>query len=250
MPIFIQILVATLSISIIAAVGSVLLFMQRAQLQRILYALVSLSAGTLLGAAFFHLLPESLEDGPVESTLITVVVAFVSFYLIEKFVLWHHCHEADCEHDRKSLGHMNLLGDSIHNFLDGLIIAAAFIADPALGVVTTIAVASHELPQEIGDFGVLLHAGWKYQRALVANVLVALTVVAGGIVGFFLSEASEELAHMMMPFAAGAFLYVAASDLIPETRRHNRSHRSWIGLTIFFVGLLLMYLLAEAGHGH
>jgi len=250
MPILTQIILTTLAISLFALAGSIFLFMKRAQLQKIIFALVSISAGTLLGATFFHLLPESLEDQPVEQALLLVLGSFLTFYLIEKFLIWHHCHEQDCEHDGKTVGHMNLIGDSVHNFIDGLLIAAAFIADPALGVVAAIAVASHELPQEIGDFGVLLHSGWSVPRALVANFSVALTVVVGGVVGFFLAEASEEIAHGLMPVAAGAFLYIAAADLLPEIRKHTKPAKSVISIVLLGLGLLAMYLLAEFGGAH
>ncbi|MEX0895408.1 MAG: ZIP family metal transporter [Patescibacteria group bacterium] len=250
MPILIQIILATSIISLAALGGAAALLLHKHALQKILFPLVSLSAGTMLGAAFFHLLPESLEDLAAEQAMLYVLLSFLSFYLIEKFLLWHHCHGEDCELDAKTYGHMNLIGDSVHNFIDGLIIAVAFIADPTLGVVTAIAVASHELPQEIGDFGVLLHAGWQYKKALLANFLVALTVVLGGVFGFFLAEGSEQVAHLLMPVAAGAFLYIAASDLLPELRQHRGHKQSMISITLLAAGLALMYFIGMLEPGH
>lgn len=245
-----QIILATSLISLTALGGAATLLLKRHKLQKILFALVSLSAGTMLGAAFFHLLPEALEDLPAELALLYVLFSFLGFYLIEKFLLWHHCHGEDCEFEGKTYGHMNLIGDSVHNFIDGLIIAVAFIADPMLGIVTAIAVASHELPQEIGDFGVLLHAGWEYKKALIANFAVSLTVVLGGLVGYLLADASAELAHSLMPVAAGAFLYVASADLLPELRQHRGHKKSVISLSLLAAGLFLMYAIGAFEPGH
>jgi zinc and cadmium transporter len=145
---------------------------------------------------------------------------------------------------------MNLLGDGVHNFLDGLIIAAAFLTSPELGWVTTLAVALHEIPQEISDFGVLLHAGWSKKKALIANYSVAAMAIAGGIVGYLLIGEVEALELLLVPFAAGGFLYIAASDLLPELRREKNQTRAWISFAIFLLGVGLMYALTGLEVGH
>ena len=149
--------------------------------------------------------------------------------------------------DVHSFGYMNLVGDSIHNFIDGLIIAATYMTDVRLGLITSLAVLLHEVPQEIGDFGVLLYAGFEKKKALAANFLVALTVVAGGIIGFLLSFMTESLVNYLLPIAAGGFIYISASDLMPEIRKEESLNKSIISFGIFILGILLMYLLKLIG---
>ncbi len=179
------IIISTLIISAGSIVGIITLSLNTKKLNKYLLFLVALSAGSMMGGAFFHLLPEAAEEFSNTNYLGIVLFSFITFYLIEKLLHWRHCHNGVCE--IHSFGYMNLVGDAIHNFLDGLIIAAAFITDIRLGILTTIAIAMHEIPQEISDFGVLLHAGFSKKKALIANLLVALTVVIGGLVGYLIS---------------------------------------------------------------
>lgn len=239
------IILSTVAISFGALAGIVTLILNRQRLQKILLSLVSLSAGTLMGGAFLHLLPEAVETAEEPHFVFLVTLAsFVVFFLLERILHWHHCH--DVNHTGHLEGHMNLIGDAVHNFLDGLIIAAAYSVDLSLGIATTVAVALHEIPQEISDFGVLLHAGWEVRRALVINFLVAFTIVVGGITGFLLSDQVEGISQFLMPVAAGGFLYIAASDLMPELRKEQRLSRSLLHMTIFIAGILLMWLLAHS----
>lgn len=238
---FFYALASTLLISFGSFAGVLTLSMRREQLHRWLLSLVALSAGTMFGAAMFHLLPEALEQLEARLVLGLLTISFVLFFVIEKVLHWRHCHDEDCQ--THTLGWMNLLGDSIHNCIDGLIIGAAFATSTSLGVVTSMAVIFHEIPQEIGDFGVLLHAGWPVKRALLANFLVAVTSVFGAIIGFFLAEQSELFALYLMPIAAGGFIYIAASDLIPELRKETTGHGSIRSALFFLVGLAFMYLL-------
>lgn len=233
------IVVATSVISLGALVGVWTMAMNKERLNRILLFLVSLSAGALMGGAFLHLLPEALELLESERVFLTVLMAFMGFFLIEKVLHWHHCHKKNCEEHR--LGQMNLIGDSVHNFLDGLIIAAAFGVDVRLGLVTSLAVALHEIPQEIGDFGVLMYAGWKKGKALVFNFLVALMVVVGGVVGFYLSNGAELFIGYLMSVAAGGFIYIAASDLMPELKKETDLRKSLVSFGVFVVGVGLMW---------
>ena len=242
---FIYTIVSTLLISLGSFAGALSLSVQRDKLQRWLISLVAISAGTMLGAAMFHLLPEAAEEMESSQLFGLVTIAFVIFFIIEKVLHWRHCHDEECE--EHSFGWMNLIGDSIHNFIDGLIIGSAYVVSPSLGVITTVAVMLHEIPQEIGDFGVLLHAGWPVKRALIANFLVATTSVLGGILGYVLAEQSTLFALYLTPIAAGGFIYIAASDLIPELRKEKSGHGS-VRSTIFFVlGLLFMYALTFTG---
>ncbi|MCG2701452.1 ZIP family metal transporter, partial [Candidatus Parcubacteria bacterium] len=178
---------------------------------------------------------------PADRLFTITLVAFIFFFFMAKILYWRHCHKDHCE--IHTFGYMNLFGDSLHNFIDGLVIAGAFLINIKLGMVTTLAIALHEIPQEIGDFGVLIHAGFKKKQALIINYLIALTVVLGGIVGYFLSFHLENIIPYLLPFAAGGFIYISASDLMPEIRKEPKLTRSISSFVIFVLGLLIMYLL-------
>lgn len=242
---FFSILLSTTLIALISLVGVVVLFIKRKVLDHWILLLVSLSAGTLLGGAFFHLLPESIEVLG-ETALLLTLSSFFLFYTIEKVFHWRHCHKLDCR--QHSFAYMNLIGDSIHNFIDGLVIAAAFMVSPQIGLATTIAVAIHEIPQEISDFGVLLHAGFKKEKALILNFLVALTVTLGGLTGFFAFRFFDSsLVNYLLPIAAGGFIYISASDLIPEIRNETEIKKSSLSLLVLFLGLLISFLFKFVG---
>ncbi len=190
-----------------------------------------------------QILPHSHFDINI---LIYVIIGFVAFFIIEKLLHWRHCHKGYCE--IHSFAHMNLLGDSIHNFIDGLIVATSFVASIPLGIITVIAIASHELPQEIGDFGVLIHGGYKKRRALMLNFIVALTVVIGGIIGYFIVSLIESMFIFLLPFAAGGFFYIAATDLIPELKKEESMKKSSLVILIFLAGIFLMWLIRMIFH--
>jgi len=234
------ILLSTSLISLGALAGVVTLWINKEKVERVLLFLVALSTGVLMGGAFLHLLPEAVERVGSEVGFLVTLGAFMGFFLIEKILHWHHCHKGDC--DEHVLGQMNLIGDSVHNFIDGLIIAAAFGVDVKLGWVTSLAVALHEIPQEISDFGVLLYAGWEKSKALVANFLVALMVVLGGLVGYWLSV-NEMFIGYLMPVAAGGFIYIAASDLMPELKKETKLKKSLGSFGMFGLGVLLMWMI-------
>ncbi len=239
------IIIAGLIISLIAFSGALILFVNREKINKIIIYLVSLSAGALIGGAFLHLLPEASELIDVESVYTITLFSIIGFLLVEKIFHWRHCHKTECE--VHTFGHMSLFGDAFHNFLDGLVIAGAFLTDIGLGITTTLAVAIHEIPQEIGDFGVLLHSGFKPKRALFLNFMVALTVLVGGIVGFIISSKMEMLSSYILPVAAGGFIYIATSDLLPEIRKEKSFGKSAISFMIFILGIALMALLKFIG---
>ena len=233
-------LAASLFISLGSLAGVVTLFVKPEKLSSILLFLVSLSAGALMGSAFIHLLPEAVESIPPTPLFNTVLVSFVSFFLLEKIFHWRHCHKGVC--DVHTFGYMNLVGDTVHNFIDGLIIATTFMADYRLGLITALAIALHEIPQEIGDFGVLLYAGYTRTRALISNFVVALTTPLGVIVGFALAPQLKGLLSYLIPFAVGGFIYISASDLLPEIRKETSQKKSLISFGVFTAGILLMYV--------
>lgn len=241
----VYIIISTFFISLGALVGIFTLAIKESKLNRILFLFVAFSAGALMGGAFIHLLPEANEkiEGPIMFGI--VLLAFVTFFFIEKLFHWRHCHKGHC--NIHTFGYMNLVGDTVHNFIDGLILAATFMVDIRLGIVTTIAVALHEIPQEIGDFGVLLYAGFDKKRALIANFLIALMVVFGGITGYFLSFYIDNLVAYLLPFAAGGFIYIAASDLMPEIRKEESLKKSILSFGFFLGGIIFMVLVRFLG---
>lgn len=237
------ILLATFSITLCVFIAVGLLYLKNGILPKILLTLVSFSAGALMGGAFLHLLPEALSSGvDFDTAGLIVLVSFLFFLLVEKIFHWRHCHKSNCDIHR-SIGRINLLGDSIHNFIDGLVIAAAFLVDFNTGVATSFAIALHEIPQEIGDFGVLLYAGYDKRKALIFNYLVATTVVIGGITGYLFNSFVGGVMPYLLPFAAGGFIYIAASDLIPEVRKEEGFRKSILNIGVFVLGLFFMFLV-------
>jgi zinc and cadmium transporter len=233
------ILLATFIVSLISFVGVITLALKDKILNKILLILIGLSAGALMGGAFLHLLPESVENSTGLDVYLLVLVGFILFFLIEKVLHWRHCHKGEC--DVHTFRYMNLIGDSIHNFIDGLIMAASFVVAIPLGITTTIAIATHEIPQEIGDFGVLIYGGFSKKKALLLNFFVALAAVLGGIIGYFISSQIENIVLYILPFAAGGFIYIAATDLVPEIRKELDMKKYMVTLFVFICGILLMW---------
>ena len=232
------ILLSTFLVSLIAFIGILFLILKENLIDKILMILVSLSAGVLIGAAFLHLIPESIKFN--ENIFIYVLIGFSLFFLIEKILHWRHCHDVECK--IHSFAYMNLFGDAIHNFIDGLIIAASFLSDFSLGISTSLAIALHEIPQELSDFGVLIYGGFDKIKALFLNFLIALTAVAGGLIGYYLLN-SQSIIKFLLPFAAGGFIYIAASDLIPELRKEIDIKKAFLNFGIFILGIIIMYLV-------
>ncbi len=245
MAILLAIILASFAITLCVWVAVLFMLFKKEVLDNILVFLVSLSAGALMGGAFLHLLPEAAEELESEPLFGVFLASFVFFFLLEKIIHWRHCHKADCK--IHSFGYMNLVGDAVHNFIDGLVIASTFMVNPALGVSTTLAVAIHEIPQEIGDFGVLVFSGFKKKTALFVNYAIALTVVVGAVSGYFFFSYLENVLPYLLPFAAGGFVYIAASDLMPELRKETDLKRSMLSFSVFIVGILMMYLVKLIG---
>jgi zinc and cadmium transporter len=201
--------------------------------------MVGFSAGALMGGAFLHLLPESLAETEAMTVGLFLLIGFSTFFIIERVLHWHHCHKGTCE--VHTLSYMNLTGDAVHNFIDGLIIAISYIADIRLGIVTTIAIIAHEIPQEIGDFGVLIYGGFSKSKALLYNFISASTAILGALIGYFLSATVTGIIPSILPFAAGGFIYIAASDLIPELHKEPDIKKSLVSFGFFVVGIILMF---------
>lgn len=232
------IIVGGVLMSAIAMVGSVTLFLKPETLNRLLLPLVAFAAGSLIGGAFFHMIPAALDGHDNSLGIgIAVVAGFTTFFVLEQLLHWHHCHRAqsDC---KQPLTYLILIGDALHNFLGGLAIAGTFLIDIRLGITSWLAAAAHEIPQELGDFGVLVHGGWSRRRALLFNVLSGLTFLVGGLLAYGLSFRMD--VSWLIPFAAGNFLYIGASDLVPEVNKHHDLKANSIHLLAFVLGLALL----------
>lgn len=224
-------------VSVISLIGVITLAVKN--LRSIVLFLVSFSAGAFFGDVFFHLLPEA-SSGPGGMTFevsLLVLSGILFTFIIEKFVHWRHCHEPTTHSHPHPVAIMNLVGDSVHNFIDGLIIAASYLVSIPVGIATTTAVIFHEIPQELGNFGVLVHGGYSKGRALWFNFLTATTAIAGAVLALLLENYAQGIAHTLIPFAAGNFLYIAAADLIPELHKETNPWRSGMQLIAFLVGL-------------
>jgi zinc and cadmium transporter len=238
---------ATIVISLTGFIGFFTLSLSEKILHRVLFVLVAFSAGTILGAALFDLLPEAVEL--VDEALVFPIVAagFVFFLFLERVIYWYHGHGHEYEHGEEKVtmgfAYLNLIGDFIHNFIDGMIIAAGFINGFIVGLTATIAVLFHELPQEMGDYGILVYAGMERRRALALNFLAAVSVIIGGAFGSLFIASVEELSGWMVAFSAGAFLFLSASELIPEMLKEDDRGRSVIQLAILVLGMLTIYSL-------
>ncbi|MFH1423714.1 MAG: ZIP family metal transporter [Candidatus Nealsonbacteria bacterium] len=234
------ILIATFLLSFLALLGVFFLALNQKSTQNILLFLVSLSAGTLMGGAFLHLMPEGIQKQPAERFFLMMLASFILFYFIEKILHWQHCHNE--EQEIHSFGYMSLIGSGVHHFIDGLIIATTFMIDIRLGMAAVIAIGLHEIPQEIGNCAILLYAGFNKTKALLLNLMVSLTMVAGGIIGYFIALHTENVIAYLLPLAAGGFLYISTSDLIPEIRKEKDAKKSFYSFGVFLIGLYIMYL--------
>ena len=206
-------------------------------------ALLGFSCGALIGGAFIHLLPESLEEmgQAYQAVLYYTIVGIIVFFIMEKFLYWRHCHEEKCP--IHTFVYLNLIGDGVHNFIDGMIIAGSFIISYSIGIATTFAVIFHEIPQEIGDFGVLVYGGLTKAKALAYNFVSALTAVAGSLVTYYLASYIQGMDTFLVPFAAGGFIYIAATDLMPELHKRSQAKESLIQLLALLTGIGLMSTL-------
>jgi zinc and cadmium transporter len=232
-------IIATTIVSLLSFVGVVALALKEKTLNKIILILVAFAAGALLGGAFFHLLPEALEISLNLNIFVSLLVGFCMFFILEKALYWRHCHDEKCE--VHVFTYLSLIGGGIHNFIDGLVIVAAFVVNTSVGIAATLAVISHELPQELGDFGTLVYGGFTKKKALAYNFLSAVLAVFGAVVGYFVASQIAGFALYLLPFAAGGFIYIASSDLIPELHKETNKKRSLISFIFFLVGLAVMY---------
>ncbi|QRZ09776.1 ZIP family metal transporter [Mycolicibacterium austroafricanum] len=236
------IVVAGLAMSALALVGSAALLIPERLFSRIVLPLVALAAGALLGGAMFHMLPEAIAlSDDTRSVFAWCVAGIVSFHVLEQFLHWHHCHRPVSRH--RPLGYLILMADGLHNLIGGLAVGSAFVVDIRLGIVTWLVAAAHEIPQELGDFGILVHSGWSAPRALFYNVVSALTFLVGALLAYAFAGRID--VAVLVPFAAGNFIYIALADLLPEIATTSVTRDKLFYITTFIAGTLLLWAVAQ-----
>lgn len=235
-------ILSVLAVSLVSFIGVLSLSLYSRLGKAAVFFFVSFAAGALLGDVFIHLLPELVEGGTFTfRTSLIIFASIVGFFILEKFIHIHHSHgETEEPHHHHPVAYLNIIGDGFHNLLDGLIIGAAYLVDIQLGLATTIAVLLHEIPQEIGDFSVLIHAGFSRTRALFYNFLSALMAVVGAIIALTVSHV-EDFASVIIAIGIGSFIYIAVADLIPEI--HKSKHKPWLQFVAMSLGVAIMFAL-------
>ncbi len=237
-------IVSVLLISLVSLIGVLALSPNRDRLTKLTLFLVSFAVGGLFGDAFIHLLPESFQElGTNLSVSLYVISGILIFFVLEKFLRWRHCHIPTSEEHMHPLATINLVGDAVHNLIDGMLVGASYMVSLPIGIATTLAVIMHEIPQEVGDFGVLIHAGLSVKKALALNFLSALTAMLGVILAIVLGSEIEGFSLSLLPIAAGGFLYIAGSDLIPELHHEVKVLRSLLQFVMILLGVGVMALL-------
>jgi len=233
---------ASIVVSLISFIGVISLLLKENLLNKILLLLISFSAGALIGGAFLHLIPEAAEKSGHGEVYLFVIVGFIFFFILERYLHWRHCHKEACE--IHTFTYLNLVGDGVHNFIDGLIIGSAFVVNVNFGFVTSFAIIMHEIPQEIGDFGVLVYGGLNKNKALFYNFLSAITAILGTVIGFAIANISDVFLKLLMPVAAGGFIYIASCDLIPELHKQQDIKKATLSMAVFILGVAFMYFAA------
>ncbi len=237
-------IVSVIVVSVISLIGIAFISISDERMRRIDFFLVSLAAGSLFGDAFIHLLPEAFAKTETRVEVsIYVLAGIFAFFILEKFLLWRHEHSLKSESSIHPVGYMNLFADGVHNLIDGLIIGASYLISTRVGIATTLAVILHEIPQEIGDFGVLIYAGFSKPKALLFNFLSPTFAVVGTIIALLVGSNVATFTALMLPLAAGGFIYIAGSDLIPALQKEVSASNSVVQLIAMGTGVGMMLLL-------
>ena len=245
------ILSSVILVSFLSLTGVIVLFFKKNLMNKILLYLISFAAGALLGVAFLDLIPEGLEHNPDQITFIYVLLGILVFFILERVFRYytdHHKHVHKHKSMKKhvqSFAYLNLIGDGLHNFLDGMVIAVGFLTSIELGIVASIAVIIHEIPQEIGDFGILVYGGFTRLRALFYNFAFALTAVAGALITYFSSINIEGVNGILLPFAAGNFIYLALADLLPEIHHEQQFSKTLLHIVTLILGIFVIWLMSD-----
>ncbi len=234
-------ILSVIIVSLISFIGILTISLKEKFLRKLLLFFVSFAAGALIAGAIVHLLPEAFKEYGISLNIsLYFLIGILVFFLLEKVLHWRHCHIPTSKQHPHHLATMNLVGDFFHNFIDGMVIAGSYLANIQLGITTTIAVILHEIPQEIGDFGILLYAGLTKYKALFLNFLSALSAILGAILILFIGKTIPNLTMFLLPFTAGGFIYIASSDLIPELQKQTEIKQSLLQFIFLVLGMLVM----------
>ncbi len=236
-----SIIIATLAVGFIGVLGAFLGLRVLTKTPERTILTVSFAAGAMISASFLEILPEAFQDGDAPTMLLFTLIGFVIFYVLERSLILYHCHQDNCQVHTSSW--LIIIGDTLHNFLDGLAVAASFLAGASIGLVTTLAIIIHEIPQEIGDFGVLMHAGYSRKKALLFNLLSAGAGVLGGVGGYFLLERYANSLPYLLALTAGGFFYIGAADLLPQTHKLAERKLMLKRSALFLAGIILLLAL-------
>jgi zinc and cadmium transporter len=239
---FVWIIASTFVVSLISLVGIFTIGIKEKLLAKLLFFLIGFSAGALLGGAFLHILPEALETNSSLNVFSYLILGLILFFLLERYLHWRHCHQEEGTCKTHPFTYLSLVGDTFHNFIDGMLIAVSYLVSIKLGLVTTIAVILHEIPQELGDFGVLVYGGFSKRKALACNFISAIAAVAGAAIAYFVADSVQGFSNLVLPITAGGFIYIAASDLIPEIHKERNQARATMAFAAFIFGIIFMAL--------
>lgn len=244
---FLRIIIAVAIVSLISFVG--IIFFRGKFMKKYIYLLVSFAAGSLIGAALFDLIPEALKGGFKDSTGIFIFIGILTFFVLEKFLHWHHHHMEEKETETHPFTYLSLIGSGLHNFTDGVIIAISFVNSTALGIIATVAIVAHEIPHELGDYAILIYGGFSQMKAAIYNFISALAAVLGAILAYLFSSQIQNSGIYMSAFAAGGFVYIAGTDLIPEIHKEKKFKKSVLQFLFLVGGVVLIYAIGKIFEG-
>ncbi|MFC2154234.1 ZIP family metal transporter [Candidatus Altiarchaeota archaeon] len=248
MAVLLQILASVFVVSLVSLSGIAFLSVKKELLDKLLLFLVAFASGSMLSAAFFGLIPEAVYESG-EEAFTYILVGIVVFFLIEKFIHWHHCRDHDCE--VHPVAYLNVIGDGVHNFIDGIIIAASYLMSWQFGAITTAAVILHEIPQEIGDYAVLLHGGLSQKKALTYNFISALAAFLGAIFAYLFLTGLQDYVPAALAFAAGGFIYIATADIMPELHKTRNFRKMVVQSIALILGIIVIWAaLSAVPHAH
>ncbi|GIW62438.1 MAG: ZIP family metal transporter [Patescibacteria group bacterium] len=247
----IQAITASFLVSLVSLIGILFIVWKLDKQKKLQFYLISFSAGSFLGVVFFDLLPEALESVEHPEEVFTATLSgLLLFFLIEKFIHWRHCHLVNEQQHKHHLAYLNIIGDILHNFLDGLAIAVAFFSNIKLGITTTFSIIMHEIPQELSDFNILLFSGLSKRKAIAYNFITALTSLLGTVFGFWFLNMFNHYLPVLTSLTAGGFLYIATSDLIPELHKSNNLKEAITQILLLATGLFVIMYLSNYVHNH
>jgi zinc and cadmium transporter len=247
MTVWLYTIISVTAVSLLSLLGLIAFPFGEEKIQKFLIWAVAFAGGTLLGDAFLHLIPESYKARQGVGIAFSILAGMLAFFVLEKFIHWHHCHEIDCEQHNQTFSYVIMLGDAAHNFIDGMIIAASYMVSIPIGIATTLAVVAHEIPHEVGDFASMLYGGFSKQKALWYNFLAGIVAIFGALAVLVIGSAFANLTYYLIPFAAGGFIYVASADIIPELHKSTKISHSLAQLALIVFGIAVMYGLLVLG---